>query len=194
MKKGIVLIMMSLLLVACGNGEDKGKEKAEKPTKENTTETLKLSDAEQYKPEGEFKGKHYETKKFKVDFQKMSRVEMTGFDNKKFQAIVIGYEVTNKSDEKISAIDAWIKGFNIYQEVDGKNKELEVTPLLDDSHKSEYDMLSDKKIKKGGKYKAMILFKLENTSDPIIIEGTNENHESLGKQKFKLEAFNDGKF
>ncbi|NJI15334.1 hypothetical protein GLV95_04960 [Staphylococcus agnetis] len=81
MKKGIVLIMMSLLLVACGNGEDKGKEKAEKPTKENTTETLKLSDAEQYKPEGEFKGKYYETKKFKVDFQKMSRVEMTGFDN-----------------------------------------------------------------------------------------------------------------
>lgn len=55
MKKGIVLIMMSLLLVACGNGEDKGKEKAEKPTKENTTETLKLSNAEQYKPEGEFK-------------------------------------------------------------------------------------------------------------------------------------------
>ncbi|WP_289780863.1 hypothetical protein [Staphylococcus agnetis] len=40
----------------------------------------------------------------------------------------------------------------------------------------------------------MILFKLENTSDTIIIEGTNENHESLGKQKFKLEAFNDGKF
>ncbi|NJH65272.1 DUF5067 domain-containing protein [Staphylococcus agnetis] len=194
MKKGIVLIMMSLLLVACGNGEDKGKEEAEKPTKENTTETLKLSDAEQYKPEGEFKGKHYKTKKFEVDFQKMSRVEMTGFDNKKFQAIAIGYEVTNKSDEKISAIDAWIKGFNIYQEVDGKDEELEVTPLLDDSHKSEYDNLSDKKIKKGGKYKAMILFKLENTSDPIIIEGTNENHESLGKQKFNLDEFNDGKF
>ena len=194
MKKGIALMMIVLLLSACGNGGDKGKEKAEKPTKENTTETLKLADSEKYKPEGEFNGKQYKTKKFEVNLEKMARIEMKDFDNKNIQAIAIGYEVTNKSNEKISAIDAWIKAFNIYQEVNGKKKELDLTMLLDDSHKSDYDMLSDKEIKKGGKHKAMILFKLENTTSPVIIEATNDDYESLGKQTFKLETFKDGKF
>ncbi|WP_341775235.1 DUF5067 domain-containing protein [Staphylococcus hyicus] len=194
MKKGIALMMMTLLLSACGNGGDKGKEKTEKPTKKNTTETLKLADSEKYKPEGEFNGKQYKTKKFEVNLEKMSRLEMKDFDNKNIQAIAIGYEVTNKSNEKISAIDAWIEAFNIYQEVNGKKKDLDLTMLLDDSHKSDYDMLSDKEIKKGGKHKAMILFKLENTTSPVIIEATNDDYESLGKQTFKLETFNDGKF
>lgn len=194
MKKGIALMMMTLLLSACGNGGDKGKEKTEKTTKENTTETLKLADSEKYKPEGEFNGKQYKTKKFEVNLEKMSRLEMKDFDNKNIQAIAIGYEVTNKSNEKISAIDAWIEAFNIYQEVNGKKKDLDLTMLLDDSHKSDYDMLSDKEIKKGGKHKAMILFKLENTTSPVIIEATNDDYESLGKQTFKLETLNDGKF
>ncbi|UEX90373.1 DUF5067 domain-containing protein [Staphylococcus ratti] len=175
MKKALTLLFLSLLLVACGNGEEK----------ENTIETLELSKAEKYKPDGEFKDKKVIRKDFEIEFEKLEFPEGKNIDDKNIKAASFEYSVKNKQDKKIYPSSAWITSIDVYQVINGKEKELKPTIMKDDRRIKDFPD-THVEIKKGGKAKGFKTFELIDKTSPIIIVAKNSEYETIGAKKIEL--------
>lgn len=180
MKKIITLgvtVLAGLSLAACGNN------------KTNSTSTSTTSSKATH-------GKYY----FDGTVANASDVKIKITDVKFYKGdessnnknlIAFEYEITNKSDKDINAIEGWQAIFNAYQ--DNKNTEgkLKVGPLPNNtSEQILHDQ--DQTIKKNGTVKCIAAYELDSNSKPVILKATKGyDGNVLGKKTFKIKEFQD---
>lgn len=178
MKKIITIgatILAGLSLAACGNNSTSSSNKA-------TTSSQQLH------------GKYY----FDGTTANLQDVKIKIIDVKFYQGndstdgknlIAFEYEITNKTDKDIDAINGWQTVFNAYQ--DNKNTEgkLEVGPLpANTSDEILHDQ--DQTIKKGGTVKCIAAYELDSNSKPVVLKATKGYDGTvLGKKTFKIGKF-----
>jgi hypothetical protein len=181
-KKIIALMLTSLILVGCGKKEELKKEET-KTTESTKTEEKK---EETKKDSIGFDGKVVEINDLKIEIidYKIIKVGEKGNKYGKKPVIAFWYNTTNKSDKEINPSIAWLAVFTAVQDND-KNmvNELQVAGHPDDSLIN----TQDAKIKKGGTVKNAIAYELSDEVTPVTLKATQGvNGKKLGEKNFEV--------
>lgn len=172
MKKFIMILFISLLLLsACGQKEETNNKNEEKA--ETTTNKVGFKNDIVTLNKGSIKI-------LDVKIRNASD-ETNGQEN-----IIFTYEAINKTDEDFSAQDFWVATMEVYQENKNTNNKLEVgsTPTTG-KYEEYFENMSDT-IKKNGKAKGVVSYVLEDDNDVTLKAIQGNTDKELGKKTYKL--------
>ncbi|EOH99139.1 hypothetical protein UAY_01916 [Enterococcus moraviensis ATCC BAA-383] len=171
-----VLTICSVALVACSGNSNSSKDKKE----EQATSEKKKSSA------------YFKDDTLKIDMAtlKILSTEVLPSDTTLYREkpqLVITYEVTNDSDEPISASTVWIACMDITQEAENTINKLTVGMTPQDEKFAEYTEHQLDDIKPGGTAKAIISYDLDDTETPVNLKATQGMAgKELGQKKIEL--------
>lgn len=162
-----VLTICSMTLVACGGNTKSTNEKNSKSTSQKNLEDVYFKD---------------DTLKIDMATLKLLSTEVLPADKNLLREkpqLAITYEVTNDSDEPISASTVWIACMGLTQEGNDTINKLTVGMTPQDEKFKEYTEHQLDDIKPGGTAKAIISYDLDDTETPVILKA---NQGMAGKE------------
>lgn len=175
----------SLLLVACGDAEEKETANGKDDQKTETAE--KVTTEAPNKNNTALKNDTAVLNDIDVKILDAKFLPKGTYEYQENDQLAITYEVTNKTDKEIDPISGYLATFEAYQEDKNSNRKLEVGML---PSTKEYDFARDNQldiIKKGGTVKNAIAYDLEDTTTPVELVATKGiGGEKLGNKIIKL--------
>lgn len=200
-KKYITLAIAALLLTSCGSNEkETTSNEAQSTTKVETTsnqETVseeksstETSDTQEDTKENAkantgFDGKVYETDKFKIEITdyKVIPAGEPGNEYGDKPVIAFWYNTTNKTDEDLNPMDAWIFSFKAIQDNDPNTvNELNVGMLPDD----QFLDTQTQQIKNGGTVANAMSYELLDLETPVTLKATDILGTEFGSADFEI--------
>ncbi|MGX7202199.1 DUF5067 domain-containing protein [Enterococcus plantarum] len=157
-----VLTLCSITLVACGGNSKSTDTKKNEMTSTSPQKTDDVS----------FKD---DTLKIEMATLKLLSTEVLPADENLLREkpqLAITYEVTNNSEELISAATVWIACMGLTQESKDTINKLTVGMTPQDEKFAEYTEHQLDDIKPGGTVKAIISYDLDDTETPVILKAT----------------------
>ncbi|EOH99742.1 hypothetical protein UAW_00895 [Enterococcus haemoperoxidus ATCC BAA-382] len=172
-----VLTLCSVTLAACtGNNNSTNEKKSE-----HTATSQKKTDEVYFKDD---------TLKIDMATLKILSTEVLQADESLYREkpqLAITYEVTNDSDELISASTVWIACMGLTQEGENTINKLTVGMTPQDEKFTEYTEHQLDDIKPGGTAKAVISYDLEDTETPVKLKANQGMAgKELGKRMINL--------
>jgi hypothetical protein len=154
-----ILTLCGFTLVACGGND-----------KESTTQTSATVEKKE-------SGVYFKDDTLKIDMAtvKILSTEVLPADTSLYRdkpQLALTYEVTNDSDEPLSASTVWIACMELTQEGENTINKLTVGMTPQDERFSEYTEHQMDDIKPGGTVKAIISYDLDDTDTPVVLKAT----------------------
>lgn len=175
-----ILLLCGFTLVACGDNEQASEN-------ENTASTAKNSSSSKEESSASFKD---DTLKIDMATVKILSTEVLAADESLYREkpqLAIMYEVTNDSDEPLSASAVWIACMDATQEGENTINKLNIGMTPQDDQFAEYREHQLDEIKPGGTAKDIIAYDLDDTTTPVVLKATQGMAgKELGEKTIKL--------
>ena len=175
--------LCSVTLVACGGNSDNSKSETKKEN--SSTENVKVPDSKNTK--AYLKD---DTLKIEMATLKILSTEVLPADSSLYRdkpQLAFTYEVTNDSEEPISASSVWIACFQATQDGENTINKLDVGMTPQDEKFNEFKEHQNDDIKPGGTVKDVIAYDLDDTTSSVVLKATQGiSGSDLGEKKIEL--------
>ena len=132
------------------------------------------------KAQGSFNGRIAKLPKYTIKIKDVSLVENNDGD----KCIAFNYTVYNKSAKNISASEAWMQTFTVYQPNKNTQNQLDEEVDIDDSISDEMNQ----EINKGGHARGQYIAILKSNKHPVVLKASDGDGQLIGKHTYKIKA------
>lgn len=132
------------------------------------------------KAQGSFNGRTAKLPKYTIKIKDVSLVENNDGD----KCIAFNYTVYNKSAKNISASEAWMQTFTVYQPNKNTQNQLDEEVDIDDSISDEMNQ----EINKGGHARGQYIAILKSNKHPVVLKASDGDGQLIGKHTYKIKA------
>lgn len=148
-----------------------------------TSTTDKVTDIS--KPNGSFNGHTAKLPKWTI---KITKVSLTENDDGQ-ECMAFNYTVYNKTAKNISAADAWMQTFSVYQPNKNTQNQLDEEVDVPDSISNEMNQ----EINRGGHASGEYIAILKSTKRPVLLKAKDDSGNLIGKHKYSFKVKSSSK-